>query len=169
MRLQSSVRDRATVLVGALLLLGVLLCCKRTALDFEPNFAGRQGVVCVRATRFYDGDAESILAAGGVKIGEIQGRGDLHDLSNEAALLAAEKGGTHYILTDKQVRNGFIPITPASVHCVHRNGSSDCDFQEAAGITTEETEARFIVVRVEPSRWWELSSALLPRTRRSSE
>lgn len=110
----------------------------------------------------------TFAAAGGVKLGEIQGRGDLRELSNEAALLAAEKGGTHYILTDKQVRNGFISITPASIHCVHRNGTSDCDFHEAAGITTEETEARFIVVRVEP-RWAELSSALLPRVRRASD
>jgi hypothetical protein len=149
------------------MLVVVLLACGATSVTFEPSTVHSENPVCARARRFYYGDGPELLQAGARIVGEIAAKGnafaDQEDLAEDASLEAAEHGGTHYILTERETKYVFLPITQTTAHCTGTSQHIDCTVQPGAEVPLAKPRARFVVVRVDPNRWDDLTPALRPR------
>ena len=114
-------------------------------------------------------EVRGVLAAGGEVIGTISTDGTTNkshvDLADKAAKLAAERGGTHVVMTD----TGTIDTTTTHPATTTEQCSGDGDDYQCTTVATPETTstmsrptAEFQVIRVAPEAWNRLPPALRP-------
>jgi hypothetical protein len=160
--------SRAFVGCAIALLFGVLMACGGGVLtEWEPHVSKRFSPVCASVKTFYIGDTPALMAAGGIIIGDVWAGGgsftDNDELSDGARYEALVHGGTHMILTDETIERLVVPITGAHTRCQTWGTTVDCSTTPPTSVTLKKPHARYVVVRVEKSRWSELPPELRPR------
>jgi hypothetical protein len=140
----------------------------------SAQFHSRTGAsyprVARRAVLVSEADARAIVAAGGIVIGTISGKGmtvnsSQQDVADKAGSVAAESGGTHIVLTSAGVEQ-FENVTPATVNqtCTDTNDASTCTttYTPETSSTYEKPTADYVVLRVAPQDWPRLPNELRP-------
>lgn len=137
----------------------------KTGRAFEP--------VTRTAVRCDEGEARLVAAAGGEVIGTIAGHAisvnqDHEDIADKAQIVAAKKGGTHVVLTEKGV-DFFTYTTPAqsTTDCVAYPRAVECQTVSTPATTTTQSRAKatFVVLRLSPEKWAALPETLRPMGR----
>jgi hypothetical protein len=138
----------------------------KTGREYAP--VARQAVVCSEQ------DVAAVVTAGGVVIGSVSGHGVAFsathdDVTDKAARIAAESGGTHVLLTEKgedtyvQYHAGQRTMT-----CRDSPNGKECKetYSPPSRSTYTEPTERFVVFRVPPEGWAMLSEGLRPEMAR---
>ena len=140
---------------------------------FHSKTGRNYGPLTTTAVRCEEKEAQLVSQAGGEVIGTISGKGltvnaDQNDIIEKAQAVAAKKGGTHIVLTEKGEQL-FTVYTPAQIttDCVRSPGAVECQTvaTPATSTTYAHPTASFIVLRLDPARWATLPSQLRPAPR----
>lgn len=153
--------------LGAMLF--TLSGCSASA-QFHSKTGRAYRPVTAQAVQCDEPEARLVASAGADVIGTISAKG-LHvrasdeDLVEKAAAVAAAKGGTHVVLTDKGVEQ-FTVHSPAqkTKQCVRDDNEVQCQttYTPASERTYSKPTASFVVLRLRPEDWPRLPSALRP-------
>jgi hypothetical protein len=145
------------------------VACAATA-TFHSKNGQTYAPLTERAVRCDEGEARTVVAAGGEVIGTITAkalsvRGDDDDVADKAAAVAAQSGGTHVVLTDKGVE--YFTVTNPGVEtkdCKKDGQDVDCQttYTPATETTYEKPTASFLVFRVPLAGWDKLPETLRP-------
>jgi hypothetical protein len=154
----------------ALVLLAEIGCVSS---HWHPRSAVPAAPVAVRAVRIYEADVPTLKAAGAELLGSVESNGSgvssHDDLAADAADVAAERGGTHFILASSgvQVSQWTTPGRANTTCTPDISGSTSCSTSYTPPTSTPiyHPFAGFQVVRVPPERWKELPEALRPSPR----
>ncbi|MEO7113485.1 MAG: hypothetical protein ABI183_23805, partial [Polyangiaceae bacterium] len=153
------------VALSALLVMGCAVSAQfhsRTGADYDA--------VAKQAIIVNEQEADTIAHAGGEVIGSISAQGMVpnatdDDVAEKSATVAAKKGGTHIVLTDRGEET-FTQVNPATRNrqCQWVDGVEDCrtTYQPQTVSTSTEPTARYLVFRVPSQRWAALPAALRP-------
>lgn len=137
---------------------------------FHSKNGRNYGPLTTTAVRCEENEAQLVSQAGGEVIGTISGKGlnvtsDQNDILEKAQVVAAKKGGTHIVLTEKGEQL-FTVINPAQTKtdCVRTPGAIECQTVTTPVTTTTYSHptASFVVLRLAPQRWASLPSPLRP-------
>ena len=166
---------RPAVLVPLLLLLALISstgCAataqfhSKTGREFAP--VARQAVVCTEQ------DVAAVVKAGGVVIGSVSAQAfaltaTADDVTDKAARIAADSGGTHVLLTEKGVET-YVHYRAAekTTTCEATAHESKCKetYSPPSESTYTKPTERFVVFRVAPERWAMLADGLRPEVAR---
>jgi len=153
----------------ALVALPLLVGGCAASAHFYSKTGQEYGAIVKRAVICNESEAEAVARFGGEPIGSISAAGlsinaTDDDLAEKAAAVAATRGGTHIVLTERG-EDTFSTYHPATreKQCVWSNGIQDCTttVQSERVTTRSQPTAKFVVLRVPFDRW-----ALLPQSLR---
>jgi hypothetical protein len=134
----------------------------KTGKEFTP--------IVAQAVRCDEAEVGTVIAAGGILIGTIDARALAvratdDDVADKAAKVAAENGGTHLVLTERDVES-FTYTQPGheDTECREVNGARDCRTTVTAPTqtTVDKPTAKFVVLRVPRQNWPQLPTTLRP-------
>jgi hypothetical protein len=157
--------SRATIALSMLLSTG----CAASA-HFHSKTGARFEPLAEQAVRCSEDEANAVVAAGGFVIGTIDAKGTIahasdDDVADRAVLVAARKGGTHVVLTDRGTET-WVVNNPGTMRrdCVRGESEVDCvtTFTPPTQSTYEKRTARFVVFRLGPAAWSRLPQGLRP-------
>lgn len=143
--------------------------CAATA-TFHSKTGASYAQLVPRAVRCDDGEARAALAAGGVVIGTVTAkalsvRATPDDVADKASLVAAEHGGTHFVITERGIDTMTVthPAT-TDTQCVETDDASSCQTTSTGPTesTYEKPTASVVVIRVEPPAWTALPAQIRP-------
>lgn len=152
-----------------------LMACSPWEVSYEPRSAAQPQQSVQRAARFYEGDIETIAKANGEVIGVLtigiapgwvstDGYNELHE---KAAIEAARRGATHFILggTDDRPSTEYIGTTTG--HATTSTSGTDLSTRYVGTtvlvpVTTIRERATYVLVRVPADRLWRLPDPLRP-------
>lgn len=138
--------------------------------QFHSRTGADYAAVAKQAIIVNEQEAQVVAQAGGEVIGSISAEGMVpnatdDDVTEKAAKVAAKKGGTHIVLTDRGEET-FTYVNPATRdrQCQWVDGVEDCRtvYQPQTVSTRTEPTARFVVFRVPAQRWAALPQSLRP-------
>ncbi|MEO8876407.1 MAG: hypothetical protein ABI461_12530 [Polyangiaceae bacterium] len=152
-------------------LIGVLTTsgCAVSA-QFHSRTGADYDAVAKQAIIVNEQEADVVGHAGGEVIGSISAQGMVpnatdDDVAEKSATVAAKKGGTHIVLTNRGAET-FTQVNPATRErqCQWADGVEDCRtiYQPQTVSTRTEPTARFVVFRVPAARWAALPQSLRP-------
>ncbi len=153
-------------------LLLALASCAATA-TFHSRTGAEYPAVALRAIACTEDEARAVATAGGVPIGTIDAKAlavtaTQNDLTDKAAKVAAERGGTHLVLTARGIES-FTYTQPgqADTVCQHVEGGKDCQttYTPPTETTVEKPTAEYVVLRIAPEKWSALPESLRPAAR----
>lgn len=139
----------------ALLVLFTLGCAP--VVQFTPykaEYAKGEPKVVMRAVVGYDGDVDTLTAAGGALLGFVR-TGNERDVG----VIGAHVGGTHVVLSRKETQQ-FLVGTHCSAYRTLGGGVDASCYPTAVTVV----KSHYAVLRVDPSRWGDLPEALRPRS-----
>ncbi len=159
--------------LSVLALVGLALGGCSTSVRFHSKTGRTYEELTRTAVHCEENEAQIVSAAGAEVIGSISGKGlttnaDHGDILDKAQIVAARRGGTHVVLTEKG--EDFFTVTkPAEVttDCVRVPGAVECQTvaTPATSTTYAKAKASFIVLRLAPERWGTLPPQLRPEPR----
>ena len=153
-----------------ILLLGLVLCGACVSADFHSKTGQTFPVVTHRAVIVDANELGPVMAAGAVLIGTISAEGMARntdeDVTDRAAEVAAENGGTHVILTssDEDVTTYDHParFTKDCSNDGYGNHSCERSFHPAYETEVSRPTGEYRVLRVPVQNWGALPDTLRP-------
>src|SRR5262249_37693979 len=118
----------------------------------------------------YEDDVPVLMKAGGRVIGEVGAHGGAlagqDSLDSKAAAVAAESGGTHFIVRRRST--SYVQTTSAghaNTTCSDGFGGGQCNKTYPPPVTRESPRqhAHFVVIRLAPAAWAALPEGLRPK------
>jgi hypothetical protein len=149
-----------------------LSACAATA-TFHSRTGAEYAPVAIRAIACSEDEARSVAAAGGIPIGTVDAKAlavnaTENDLTDKAAKVAADRGGTHVVLTARGIE-WFTVLHPETTDtvCQHTQNGRECEttYTPASESTVEKPTAAYVVFRVPPEKWAALPELLRPVAR----
>lgn len=148
------------------LLVALLAACAQVS--YTPNsVTSPKDRLTQRAVVCYEGDLATLERAGGQVHGRMRLDGNGYStftaLEGQAQHEAAEKGGTHVLMVDREVEVSEVQMTPDTA-TTRRTSPGNYQTTYTPGVrgTVRKPSASFLVVRVPPARWGELPGPLRP-------
>jgi hypothetical protein len=130
--------------------------------NYRPYISGKQPPLLTRARIAYEGDVQALADAGGFLIGTIDADADddfRSSIEDEARDIAAERGGTHVILTNQSVAQQLVQIAPDRVH-VAPDGNGYTATYHSGSVPINIASATYAVIRVPKKHWHRLPANL---------
>jgi hypothetical protein len=165
-------RSFAPTALASFLLAALLSACAATA-HFHSRTGADYAPVAIRAIACSEDEARAVTAAGGIPIGTVDAKAlavnaTEGDLTDKAAKVAADRGGTHVVLTARGIES-FTYAQPGQSEtvCQRVEGGRDCQttYTPPSETTVEKPTAAFVVFRVPPEKWTALPESLRPAPR----
>lgn len=153
-----------------LVALAVSLSCLSCAYaEFHPRSVVPRAQVTAQAMRIYEDDVQALRVAGAEVVGTVDASGSgsvvgQGQLAEKAADVAAENGGTHFLLTDRGVSHYFV-TSSGSAETACSGGTCSTSFTMPTTRDYPRQTAVYVVFRVNPDAWDKLPYVLRPSPR----